>query len=76
MRNAEKLHKKKGPRSGVSGQLGNLYRYTPGDAVIVGGSVLEKHFDGDFIPDQEKKITSNVGHRGTKADNLAWHSTG
>ena len=27
------------------------------DAIIVVGSVLEKHFDGDFTPDQEKEIT-------------------
>ena len=27
------------------------------DATIVVGSVLEKHFDGDFTPDQEKEIT-------------------
>ena len=40
------------------------------DAIIVVGS--EKHFDGDFTPDS----LSNVGHRGTKAENLAWHSTG
>ena len=27
------------------------------DAIIVVDSVLEKHFDGDFTPDQEKDIT-------------------
>ena len=25
---------------------------------------------------EEKRSLSNVGHRGTKAENLAWHSTG
>ena len=39
-------------------------------------SALEKHFDGDFTQDQEKKSLSKVGHRGTKAENFAWHPTG
>ena len=34
-----------------------LHRFSSRDAIIVVGSVLEKHFDGDFTPDQEKKIT-------------------
>ena len=47
------------------------------DAIIVVGSVLEKHFDSDFTQDQKKKKSlSNVGHRGTKAENFAWHPTG
>ena len=29
-----------------------------------------------FTPDQEKKSLSNIGQQGTKAENLAWHSTG
>ena len=34
-----------------------LHRFSSRDAIIVVGSVLEKHLDGDFTPDQEKKIT-------------------
>ena len=34
-----------------------LHRFSSRDAIIVVGSVLEKHFDSDFTPDQEKKIT-------------------
>ena len=34
-----------------------LHCFSSRDAIIVVGSVLEKHFDGDFTPDQEKKIT-------------------
>ena len=34
------------------------HHFSSRDAIIVVGSVLEKHFDGDFTPDQEKKITS------------------
>ena len=34
-----------------------LHRFSSRDAIIVVGSVLKKHFDGDFTPDQEKKIT-------------------
>ena len=34
-----------------------LHRSSSRDAIIVVGSVLEKHLDGDFTPDQEKKIT-------------------
>ena len=34
-----------------------LHRFSSRDAIIVVGSVLEKHFDGDFTPDQEKEIT-------------------
>ena len=34
-----------------------LHRFSSRDAIIVVCSVLEKHFDGDFTPDQEKKIT-------------------
>ena len=36
---------------------GALHRFSSRDAIIVVGSVLEKHFDGDFTPDQEKEIT-------------------
>ena len=32
-----------------------LHRSLSRDAIIVVGSVLEKHLDGDFTPDQEKK---------------------
>ena len=32
------------------------HRFSSRDAIIVVGSVLEKHFDGDFTPDQEKEI--------------------
>ena len=39
-------------------------------------SLLEKRFDGDFTADQENISLSNVGHRGTKAENLVLHSTG
>ena len=34
-----------------------LHRFSSRDAIIVVGSVLKKHFDGDFTPDQAKKIT-------------------
>ena len=34
-----------------------LHRFWARDAIIVVGSVLEKHFEGDFTPDQEKEIT-------------------
>ena len=34
-----------------------LHRFSSRDAIIVVGSVLEKHLDGDFTPDQEKEIT-------------------
>ena len=34
-----------------------LHRFSSRDAIIVVGSVLEKHFDSDFTPDQEKEIT-------------------
>ena len=34
-----------------------LHRFSSRDAIIVVSSVLEKHFDGDFTPDQEKEIT-------------------
>ena len=34
-----------------------LQRFSSRDAIIVAGSVLEKHLDGDFTPDQEKQIT-------------------
>ena len=34
-----------------------LHRFSSRDAIIVVGSVLEKYFDGDFTPDQEKDIT-------------------
>ena len=34
-----------------------LHRFSSRHAIIIVGSVLEKHFDGDFTPDQEKKIT-------------------
>ena len=34
-----------------------FHRFSSRNAIIVVGSVLEKHFDGDFTPDQEKKIT-------------------
>ena len=34
-----------------------LHRFSSRDAIIVVGSVLEKHFDGDFTQDQEKEIT-------------------
>ena len=36
---------------------GALHRFSSLDAITVVGSVLEKHFDGDFTPDQEKEIT-------------------
>ena len=48
-----------------------LHRFSSRDAIMDVGSVLEKHFDGDFSP----RSLSNVGHRCTKAENLAWHST-
>ena len=35
---------------------GALHRFSSRDAIIVTGSVLEKHFDGYFTPDQEKEI--------------------
>ena len=35
-----------------------LYGSSSHDAIVVVGFVLEKHFDGDFTPDQEKEITS------------------
>ena len=34
-----------------------LLRFSSRDAIFVVGSVLEKHFDGDFTPEQEKDIT-------------------
>ena len=34
-----------------------LHRFLSRDAIIVVGSVLEKYFDGDFTPNQEKEIT-------------------
>ena len=34
-----------------------LYGFSSRDAIIVVGFVLDKHFDGDFTPDQEKEIT-------------------
>ena len=34
-----------------------LHRFSSRDAIIVVGSVLEKHFGSDFTPDQEKEIT-------------------
>ena len=34
-----------------------LHRFSSRDAIIVVGSVLEKHVDGYFTPDQEKEIT-------------------
>ena len=34
-----------------------LYGFSSHDAIFVVGSVLEKHFKGDFTPDQEKEIT-------------------
>ena len=55
---------------------GALHRFSSRDAIIVVGSVLKKHFDGYFTPDQEKRSLSNVGHRGAKAENLACHPTG
>ena len=36
---------------------GALHRFSSRDAIIAVGSVLEKHFDSDFTPDQEKEIT-------------------
>ena len=36
---------------------GALYRFSSRDAIIVVGSVLEKHLGGDFTRDQEKEIT-------------------
>ena len=35
----------------------HLHRFSSCDAIIVVGSVMEKHFDGDFTPDQGKEIT-------------------
>ena len=52
-----------------------LQRFSSRDAIIVVVSVLEKHFDGDFTKIKKKRSLSNVGHRGTKPENLAWHST-
>ena len=52
-----------------------LHRFSSRDAIFLVGSVLEKHFDGDFTPDQEKKITFKRWPPGTKVENLAWHST-
>ena len=34
-----------------------MHRFSSRDAIIVVGSVLEEHFDGDFTPDQEKEVT-------------------
>ena len=34
-----------------------LHRFSSRDAIIVVGSALEKHFDGDFTQNQEKEIT-------------------
>ena len=34
-----------------------LYGFSSRDSIFVVGSVLEKHFEGDFTPDQEKEIT-------------------
>ena len=34
-----------------------MHRFSSRDALIVVGSVLEKHVGGDFTPDQEKNIT-------------------
>ena len=34
-----------------------LYGFSSRDAIIIFGFVLEKHFEGDFTPDQEKEIT-------------------
>ena len=34
-----------------------LHRFSSRDAIIVVGSVLQKHLDSDFTPDQEKEIT-------------------
>ena len=36
---------------------GALHRFLSRDGIIFVGSLLEKHFDGDFTPDQEKEIT-------------------
>ena len=36
---------------------GERYGFSSRDAIFVVGSVLEKHFDGDFTPDHEKEIT-------------------
>ena len=36
---------------------GALHRLSSRDGIFVVGSVLEKHFYGDFTPDQEKEIT-------------------
>ena len=34
-----------------------LYGFSSRDAIIVCGSALEKHFEGEFTPDQEREIT-------------------
>ena len=34
-----------------------LYGFSSRYAIMVVGFVLEKYFDGDFTPDQEKEIT-------------------
>ena len=34
-----------------------LHRFSSRDAIFGVGSVLEKHFDGDFTQDKEKEIT-------------------
>ena len=36
---------------------GALHHFLSRDAIIFVGSVLEKHYDGDFSADQEKEIT-------------------
>ena len=53
-----------------------FHRSSSRDTIIVVGSVLEKHFDGDLPEIKKKKPFSIVGHRGTRAENFPGHSTG
>ena len=50
---------------------GALHRFLSRDAIIFFGSLLEKHFDGDFTPDQEKEITFNRWPPGCQSWKLA-----
>ena len=53
-----------------------LHSFSSRDAIIVVGSVLESTLTVILPQIKKKRSLSNVGHRGTKAENLAWHSTG
>ena len=52
-----------------------LHRFSSRDPIFVLGSVLERHFDGDFTKMKKKKSLSNIGHRGTTAENFAWYAS-